>query len=170
MSRRSAFRGFVLVLDCAVDCGLAMSQPQSHPRSVRFGSFEVSFASREVRKHGVRVRLPGQPFDILAILLEHAGDVVTREELRQRLWPADTFVDFEHGMNNAVKNLRAALGDSADHPLYIETLARVGYRFIAPLDQPGSTSNHAHGQLGMRWKVIASAAIAVVALLAASYF
>jgi eukaryotic-like serine/threonine-protein kinase len=164
------FRGFLLVLDFAADYGLAMSQPQSRPPSVRFGSFEVSFASRELRKHGVRVRLPGQPFDILAILLEHTGDVVTREELRQRLWAADTFVDFEHGMNNAVKNLRAALGDSADHPLYIETLARVGYRFIAPLDQSGSTSNHARGPLGIRWKVIVSAAIAVVALLAGSYF
>ncbi len=147
-----------------------MSQPPSQPRSVRFGSFDVSFPSRELHKHGARVRLPGQPFDILAILLEHPGDVVTREELRQRLWPADTFVDFEHGMNNAVKKLRAALGDSADHPLYIETLARVGYRFIAPLDQTGSTSNHAHGQLGMRWNVIVPAAIAAVALVVGSYF
>ena len=147
-----------------------MSQPPSQPRGVRFGSFDVSFPSRELHKHGVRVRLPGQPFDILAILLEHPGDMVTREELRQRLWPVDTFVDFEHGMNNAVKKLRAALGDSADRPLYIETLARVGYRFIAPLDQTGSTSNHAHGQLGIRWKVIVPAAIAVVALVAGSYF
>jgi DNA-binding winged helix-turn-helix (wHTH) protein len=116
-----------------------MSRPPSQPRSVRFGSFEVSFPSRELRKHGARVRLPGQPFDILAILLEHAGEVVTREELRQRLWPADTFVDFEHGMNNAVKKLRAALGDSADVPVYVETLARVGYRFIAPVDRADNT-------------------------------
>jgi DNA-binding winged helix-turn-helix (wHTH) protein len=127
-----------------------MAQSPSQPRSVRFGSFEVSFPSREVRKNGVRVSLPGQPFDILAILLERAGDVVTREELRQRLWPADTFVDFEHGMNNAVKRLRAALGDSADRPLYIETLARVGYRFIAPLEQTTSTSSEVHGPPGIR--------------------
>jgi eukaryotic-like serine/threonine-protein kinase len=147
-----------------------MSEPPSQPRSVRFGAFEVSFPSRELRKHGARVRLPGQPFDILAILLEHAGEVVTREELRQRLWAADTFVDFEHGMNNAVKKLRAALGDSADHPLYIETLARVGYRFIAPLDRAESTSKDAHRQLGMRWKVIVPAAISVVALVAGGYF
>ncbi len=147
-----------------------MSEPPSRPRGVRFGSFEVSFPSRELRKHGARVRLPGQPFDILAILLEHAGEVVTREELRQRLWAADTFVDFEHGMNNAVKKLRAALGDSADHPLYIETLARVGYRFIAPLDRAESTSNDAQGWLGMGWKVIVPAGIAVVALVAGSYF
>jgi DNA-binding winged helix-turn-helix (wHTH) protein/tetratricopeptide (TPR) repeat protein len=146
-----------------------MSEPPSQPRSVRFGSFEVSFPSREVRKHGVRVRLPGQPFDILAILLERAGDVVTREELRQRLWPADTFVDFEHGMNSAVKRLRAALGDSADHPLYIETLARVGYRFIAPVDRADNTSKDAHRRLGMGWKVIVPAAVAVTGLVAGSY-
>jgi eukaryotic-like serine/threonine-protein kinase len=147
-----------------------MSQPPSQPRSVRFGSFEVSFPSREVRKHGARVRLPGQPFDILAILLEHAGEVVTREELRQRLWPADTFVDFENGMNNAVKKLRAALGDSADHPLYVETLARVGYRFIAPVDGAERVSDEARERPGMRWKAIVPAGIAVVALAAGSYF
>jgi eukaryotic-like serine/threonine-protein kinase len=162
--------GLVPVLDFAADDGLKMFQPPSQPRCVRFGSFEVSFPSREVRKHGVRVRLPGQPFDILAILLERAGDVVTREELRQRLWPADTFVDFEHGMNSAVKKLRSALGDSADHPLYIETLARVGYRFIAPLDQTGSTSNPVSTRLAMRWNVVGPAAIAVAALVAGSYF
>jgi eukaryotic-like serine/threonine-protein kinase len=149
---------------------LDMSQPASQLGSARFGSFEVSFPSRELRKNGVRVRLPGQPFDILAMLLEHAGDVVTREELRQRLWPADTFVDFEHGMNNAVKKLRAALGDSADHPLYVETLARVGYRFIAPVDHTGSTSSPARRQAGMRWKAIVLAVVAAMALAAASYF
>jgi DNA-binding winged helix-turn-helix (wHTH) protein len=119
---------------------MAMPQPPSQPRSVRFASFEVNFTSRELRKNGALVKLPGQPFDILAILLERAGEVVTREELQQRLWPADTFVDFEHGMNNAVKKLRAVLGDSADHPLYVETLARVGYRFIAPLEPMANTS------------------------------
>jgi eukaryotic-like serine/threonine-protein kinase len=141
-----------------------MPQPASQLRSMRFGSFEVSFSSRELRKHGTRVRLAGQPFNILAILLEHAGEVVTREELRQRLWPSDTFVDFEHGMNNAVKKLRAALDDSADHPLYIETLARVGYRFIAPLDQTRSTSTPERGLPGMHLKVIVPAAIAAIAL------
>jgi eukaryotic-like serine/threonine-protein kinase len=160
----------MVVVDFAGQQAIEMSQPPSQPRSVRFGSFEVSFPSREVRKHGARLRLPGQPFDILAILLEHAGEVVTREELRQRLWPADTFVDFENGMNNAVKKLRAALGDSADRPLYIETLARVGYRFIAPLDQAESTSTDAREKVGIRWQVIVPAAIAVVALVAGSYF
>jgi DNA-binding winged helix-turn-helix (wHTH) protein/tetratricopeptide (TPR) repeat protein len=147
-----------------------MSQLASQPTAKRFGPFEVSPASRELRKHGVRIKLAGQPFDILAILLERGGEVVTREELRQRLWLADTFVDFEHGMNNAVKKLRAALGDSADHPLYIETLTRVGYRFIAPIEQIGSASNEAHVQSGMRWKVIAPAALVVVALASGSYF
>jgi eukaryotic-like serine/threonine-protein kinase len=149
-----------------------MSQPPSQPRSVRFGPFEVSFPARELRKHGARVRLPGQPFDVLAILLEHAGDVVTREELRQRLWAADTFVDFEHGMNNAVKKLRAALGDSADAPLYVETLARVGYRFIAPLEQTTRTSGQEAARPRMRGKLkaIIPAAVAVVAIVAGGYF
>jgi TolB-like protein/DNA-binding winged helix-turn-helix (wHTH) protein len=111
-----------------------MSLSPSQPPSVRFGPFEATFTSRELRKHGVRIRLPGQPFDILAILLERAGEVVTREELRRRLWRADTFVDFDHGMNNAVKKLRAALGDSADAPRFVETLPRQGYRFIGTVN------------------------------------
>jgi len=142
-----------------------MSQPPSKPRIARFASFEVNFSSRELRKNGVRIRLPGQPYDILAMLLEHAGEVVTREELQQRLWPADTFVDFEHGVNNAVKKLRAALGDSADVPVYVETLARVGYRFIAPLEPTSSTSiPPARRHPAMRWAAIATAAVAVVAV------
>jgi DNA-binding winged helix-turn-helix (wHTH) protein/tetratricopeptide (TPR) repeat protein len=147
-----------------------MSQTATQPTAKRFGPFEVSLASYELRKHGVRIKLAGQPFDILAILLERGGEVVTREELRQRLWPADTFVDFEHGMNNAVKKLRAALGDSADHPLYIETVTRVGYRFIAPMEQIGRASNEAQEQSGTRWKVMAPAALVVAALASGSYF
>jgi len=92
--------------------------------------------SGELRKHGVRLKLQDQPFQVLALLLEHAGDVVTREELRQRLWPADTFVDFDTGLNSAVKKLRDVLADSADEPRYIETIPRRGYRFIAPLVDP----------------------------------
>jgi eukaryotic-like serine/threonine-protein kinase len=147
-----------------------MFQPTVQPSSVRFGAFEVSIPSRELRKHGLRVKLPGQPFDILAILLERAGEVVTREELRQRLWPSDTFVDFENGMNNAVKKLRAALSDSADRPLYIETLPRVGYRFVAPLEQTSSTARQAQQRLAIRWKAIVPVGIAVLALAAGSYF
>jgi DNA-binding winged helix-turn-helix (wHTH) protein/tetratricopeptide (TPR) repeat protein len=112
-----------------------MAPAEIPSETVRFGPFEVDVRSREIRKQGVRLRLPGQPFEILALLLEHPGEVVTRPELQKRLWPAETFVDFEHGMNNAMKKLRAALGDSADQPLYVETLARLGYRFIAPVQR-----------------------------------
>jgi Tol biopolymer transport system component/DNA-binding winged helix-turn-helix (wHTH) protein len=100
------------------------------PGVVRFGSFEVDVRAGEVRKHGHRIRLQDQPFRILQVLLEHAGEVVTREELQRQIWPSDTFVDFDRGLNNAVKRLREALGDSAEHPRFIETLPRRGYRFI----------------------------------------
>ncbi|MFZ3369360.1 MAG: winged helix-turn-helix domain-containing protein [Candidatus Sulfotelmatobacter sp.] len=101
-------------------------------RIVRFGVFELDLAAGELRKNGARVRLQEQPFQVLALLLECGGDVVTREEMRQKLWPADTFVDFDHSLNTAVNKLRETLGDSASSPRYIETLARRGYRFIAP--------------------------------------
>jgi TolB-like protein/DNA-binding winged helix-turn-helix (wHTH) protein/Tfp pilus assembly protein PilF len=104
-------------------------------RCVCFGAFEFNPQSGELRKHGMRVRLQGQPVDVLAMLLQRPGEVVTREELQKRLWPADTFVDFEHSLNAAIKRLRAALGDSAQAPRFVETLARQGYRFIAPLSQ-----------------------------------
>ena len=98
---------------------------------VRFGLFELDLAVGELRKNGAKVRLQEQPFRILVLLLERAGDVVTREEIRQKLWPADTFVDFDHSLNAAVNKLREALGDSASSPRYVE-VARRGYRFIAP--------------------------------------
>lgn len=100
-------------------------------RRARFDAFEVDLRSGEVRKHGIRLKLHRQPFQVLSLLLEHPGDVVTREELRQKLWPGDTFVDFDTGLNSAVKKLRDALCDSAEEPRYIETLPRRGYRFIA---------------------------------------
>ena len=103
-------------------------------RGTRFDAFEVDMRSGEVRKHGIRLRLQGQPFQVLALLLEHPGDVVTREELRQRLWPGDTFVDFDTGLNSAIKKLRDVLADSAEKPRYIETLPRRGYRFIAEVE------------------------------------
>src|SRR4029453_4262438 len=101
----------------------------------RFDQFEVDLRSRELRKGGVRVRLQDQPFQILTMLLDRAGDVVTREEIRDRLWPDGTFVDFEHSMNAAIKRLRAALGDAAESPRFVETLHRRGYRFIATVEQ-----------------------------------
>ena len=109
--------------------------PGSHAagRIVRFTAFEFDPTTGELRKRGLRIKLQGQPIQMLAMLVEHAGEVVSREELQKRLWPADTYVDFEHSLNAAIKRLRAALGDSADAPRYVETLPRQGYRFIAPL-------------------------------------
>jgi len=104
--------------------------------SRRFGVFEVNLQARELRKHGTRVRLSGHAFEILALLLERPGEIVTREQLRARLWPADTFVDFEHGLNTAIKKLRATLGDSPENSRYIEMVPRHGYRFVAPVSPP----------------------------------
>ncbi len=106
-------------------------KPPAYP--LRFSSFELDLRSRELRKHGLKIKLQDQPLEILALLLEKPGEVVTREELRDRLWPADTFVDFDHSLNSAVKKLRQALNDDPDVPRFIETLPRRGYRFIAPL-------------------------------------
>jgi DNA-binding winged helix-turn-helix (wHTH) protein len=111
-------------------------------RGARFGAFEVDLRSGELRKHGIRLKLQEQPFKILALLLERPGDIVTREELRQKLWPVDTFVDFDTGLNSAIKKLRDVLADSAEEPRYIETLPRRGYRFIAEVqngDAPAAT-------------------------------
>jgi len=100
---------------------------------LRFGVFEIDPSARELRKHGVRIKLQDQPFAVLLVLLEKPGQVVTKEELQQRLWPADTFVEFDKGIYNAMKRLRETLGDEAETPRYIETLPRRGYRFIAPV-------------------------------------
>jgi len=102
---------------------------------VRFEAFELDLRAGELRKDGAKpIRLPEQPFRILTMLLEHPGEVVTREEIRKKLWPNDTIVEFEHSISAAMNRLRQALGDSADNPRYIETLARRGYRFICPVD------------------------------------
>ena len=101
---------------------------------VRFGSYEVDLRSGELRKNGLRLKLSGQPFQVLALLLERPGDVVTREEIQKRLWPADTFVDFDHSLNTAINKIREAVGDSADNPRFVETLPRRGYRFIASVE------------------------------------
>jgi len=112
---------------------------------VRFGTFEVDLRLGELRKNGIRVKLTGQPFQILVILLEHPGDLVTREQLQGRLWPSDTFVDFDRGLNAAINRVREALGDSADNPRFVETLPRRGYRFIAPVDAGASPVSAQHG-------------------------
>ena len=118
---------FVLVSDSA---------SPTRSRIIRFSAFEVNLHSGELRKQGQPVKLQEQPFQVLIALLQRPGELVTREELRTNLWPADTFVDFDHSLNAAVKRLRDALGDSADAPVFVETLARRGYRFIAPIDSP----------------------------------
>jgi TolB-like protein/DNA-binding winged helix-turn-helix (wHTH) protein/Tfp pilus assembly protein PilF len=111
-----------------------MSSSAPRTRALRFDNFELDVRAGELRKRGVRLRLQGQPLQVLATLLSRAGDVVTREELRAQIWTADTFVDFDHSLHNAIARLREALGDSAETPRYIETLPRRGYRFIAPVD------------------------------------
>jgi len=110
------------------------SSSKSPARLLRFSVFEVDLAAGDLRKNGKRIRLQEQPFQVLAMLLDNAGRVVTRDELRQKIWPADTFVDFDHSLNTAVNKIRDSLGDSASSPRFIETLARRGYRFIAPVD------------------------------------
>jgi TolB-like protein/DNA-binding winged helix-turn-helix (wHTH) protein/Tfp pilus assembly protein PilF len=117
-----------------------MEQTHRSAKNVRFGMFEADMEAGELRKHGLRLKLSEQPFQILAMLVARPGEVVSREVLRERLWPSDTFVDFDHGLNNAVMRLREVLGDSSDHPRFIETLPRRGYRFIAPVELKGTAS------------------------------
>src|SRR5262245_32588734 len=127
-------------------------------QAIRFATFEVDLQAQELRKAGLRLKLTGQPFQVLAILLEQPGVVVTREELQKRLWP-DTFVDVDHNLNTAINKIREALGDSSENPRFVETLPRRGYRFIAPVDGhrdsdsalkpqiPSPTEAHAEGGL-----------------------
>jgi cholera toxin transcriptional activator len=117
----------------------AMPSPQT-ARRFRFGMFEADTATGELRKAGVRLRLQDQPFQVLISLLERPGEVLTREELRQKLWPDGTFVDFDHSLNSIINKLREVLGDSATSPRFIETLARRGYRFLAPVLVAGENS------------------------------
>jgi DNA-binding winged helix-turn-helix (wHTH) protein len=111
-----------------------MDPVTTHARLVRFEAFEFDRQTLELRKHGLKIKLSGQPMEVVAMLLASPGELVTREELQKRLWPHDTIVEFEHSINAAVKTLRRALGDSANEPRYIDTLARRGYRFIAPVE------------------------------------
>ena len=151
-----------------------MKDAVSTPNVVRFGAYEVDLRSAELRKSGIKVRLTGQPFQILAILLGQPGELVTREELQKRLWPADTFVDFDRGLNAAINRVREALGDSAENPRFVETLPRRGYRFIGQVEraeQANSTESQAslngqrNGIAGRGWK-IGIAAGSVILLIA----
>ncbi len=115
-----------------------MDGREGSTRIFRFGIFEADLQTGELRRNGVKVPLQGQPFQVCALLLEHAGELVTREELRQRVWPEDTFVDFEQALNTAIAKIRLALGDEADNPRFVQTLPRRGYRFIGPVAKPDS--------------------------------
>jgi TolB-like protein/DNA-binding winged helix-turn-helix (wHTH) protein/Flp pilus assembly protein TadD len=119
-----------------------MQEPHQVRGRVRFGIFEVDLRAGELRKHGLRVRLQEQPFKVLAMLLERSGEVVTREELQKKLWPADTFVDFDHGLNKVINKIREALSDSAENPRFVETVARRGYRFLAEVKVADPTPVH----------------------------
>src|ERR1700675_4372366 len=134
-------------------------QHTSHAsKTIRCGVFEIDLKAFELRKHGLRLKLAEQPFQILAILLEKPGDIITREELRERLWPGDTFVDFDHGLNNAVMRLREVLGDSPESPRFIETLPRRGYRFIAPIEEMPAPGQVGHAGELRETQAIVSAA------------
>src|SRR5580704_1499650 len=111
-----------------------MNEPPPAPR-YRFGAFEVDAATGELRRQGTRIKLNAQPFQVLLMLLERSGDLLTREEISRNLWPDGTFVDYEHGVNSAVNRIREALGDTAANPRFVETLARRGYRFVAPVER-----------------------------------
>jgi TolB-like protein/DNA-binding winged helix-turn-helix (wHTH) protein len=140
------------------------SDPPSVP--IRFGAFEVNLKTRELRKKGLKVRLEGQPFEVLRLLLEHPGQLVTREDLQRQLWPGDTFVDFETSINAAVKRLRQALGDSADTPRFIETLPRRGYRFIQPITREAPAEALRTGGWQRRWWLAPVAGVLVVLIAA----
>jgi Tol biopolymer transport system component/DNA-binding winged helix-turn-helix (wHTH) protein len=140
-----------------------MAETEPQLRLLRFGNFEVDLHTGELRKGGVKQKFGGQPFQVLSILLERPGDVVTREELQKRLWP-DTFVDVDHNLNTAINKIREVLGDSAESPRFVETLPRRGYRFIGELEppmQPVVAAEPDYGFLSRRWLKIAAGVLAI---------
>src|SRR5690242_4913331 len=118
----------------------SVQQEKWNPAVTRFGVFELNRETGELRKQGIRLKLPAQAFHVLGLLVEKPGELVSRDELRQKLWPADTFVDFEHSLNATINRVREVLGDSAENPKFIETLPRRGYRFIAPVNRLSRSS------------------------------
>src|SRR6478672_5035854 len=119
-----------------------LERPLLRFAKIRFGVFEADLRAGELRKFGIRIKLQSQPFKLLTILISRAGEIVTREELQQRLWGSETIVNFDHSLGTAINKVREALGDSAENPRYIETLAKRGYRFVAPvqtIDAPKSS-------------------------------
>ena len=144
-----------------------MKTSSSVPPTLRFGVFELDPRAGELRKKGMKIRLQGQPVEILAMLLQRPGETITREELQKKLWPADTFVDFEQGLNNAMKRLRAALDDDAESPHFIETLPRHGYRFIGSVNgsvqaltaEAGSPALQISRWLRFPWSALAASVV-----------
>src|ERR1700761_591954 len=122
--------------------GDARDQPA---KLYRFGAFEADPETGELRRSGLKIKLHSQPFRVLLMLLERPGEILTREEISRELWPDGTFVDFEHGVNSAVNRIREALGDTASSPRFVETLARRGYRFVAPVERLGGSEEAAVG-------------------------
>jgi TolB-like protein/DNA-binding winged helix-turn-helix (wHTH) protein len=155
-----------------------IESPVPRPRVFRFGVFELDTQSRELRRHGLKIRLPDQSFQILHVLLSHQGEVVTRDDLRRQLWTSETFVDFDVGLNSAIRKLREALEDSADNPRFVETLPRRGYRFIAPvtpaIDEPTNQPGAYHVpwasfRIGRRW-IAAGVALGLIVATAALWY
>jgi len=121
---------------------LTSEMTESAPaRRYRFGAFEADASTGELRRQGIRIKLNAQPFQVLLMLLEHPGEVLTREEISRALWSDGTFVDYDHGVNSAVNRIREALGDAASSPRFVETLARRGYRFVAPVESIANESD-----------------------------
>jgi Tol biopolymer transport system component/DNA-binding winged helix-turn-helix (wHTH) protein len=149
------------VLEFQVTSGCSMDDGGRAAKIVRFGIFEADLQTGELRKNGLKVPLQGQPFQVCAILLQHSGKLVTREELRQSVWPEDTFVDFDHALNTAIAKIRIALGDDADNPRFVETMPRRGYRFISPVEKQSSQAPLLRAPKGLLEKSKAKMWIAV---------
>jgi len=135
------------------------------PNMRRFGIFEVDLQASEVRKGGMRQKLAGQPFQVLQALLEHPQEIVTREELRERLWPGNTFVDYELALKKAINRLREVLGDSADNPRFIETIPHQGYRFLAEVQAVDSYGPSPAADARVHWKLTVGLTCAIAAAL-----
>ena len=155
--------------------------PSMNSRVMQFGAFEIDPAAGELRKNGLRVRIQQQPLEVLLALLEHPGEVVSRDTLHARLWPNDTFVDFERGLNAAVRRLREALGESAEQPVFIETLSKRGYRFMGhvnghapsrplPVAETVKALSKAKHRLVITTAIVAAAVIATIAVISFRIF
>ena len=158
------------VLDWLHKRGLMADPAFARVRLSRFGPFELDARAGELRKHGIKIKLREQPVQILEMLLERPGEVVLREEIRLRLWPNNTIVEFDHGINAAIQKLRDALGDSAAEPRYVETVARRGYRFVAQVASPVTQVDSPPAKFSWLWPSVAGVLALAVAALAIIHF